>query len=1502
MKLLHIGDIHLGCKLQNLSRAEEFQKVFAYLTDLVKKERVEAVLISGDVYDTGAPSSETENLYYTFLRDLHQAGCKQMVIIAGNHDSPAQLKTSQPFLQLEGIHVVAQIDREDPSKEVIPLGDPEHPAAYVCAVPYLRPYEIRSATPIEGESAEARDEAVRNGVQEHYRRVYELAASMRKDPSVPILGMGHLYAQGSILGSFKGRQQQVGNVQDVSLEDLADGFAYLALGHIHRPQALNGHENWRYAGSLIPMNFREDKEYETQVVLLDTADLSTPRINLIPREFFHPMACLVGTLEELQTQLNDLKKTRGNEDLWVKLVCTRRPEITDWDVGLRKLVEGTSIQILETELRDASKSDSRDAEEAPVSLSEMTPEQVFEKYMLKRQPELSPETLEDYRRLFRESQSKAEDPSQRQEGLAEAPLGRMQFRKLVIQNVNSLKKGTIDFQDPAFQDGIFLICGPTGSGKTSILDAICLALFAETPRVKITNSRNDVITLHADELKAELTFSLGNKEYCATFQHARKRRSRKKDALQNYKHILRENGVVISGKDSETRDLVEKLLGMDLGEFTRCVLLAQGSFDAFLKSKPKERVEMLRKITGTEHYTEIGRKINEDFLALNEQIKDLDRLLDNQKPLSDEELAKIRADLDANEKASQSLDEQLDEAKRREDAFERYEKEHKALEESKKACETADAAWTAKAPEEKRLQDARRAQLCQDDYDRWHTAGEQRKKEESRAEGLDKERQKLEKELPQLKSNAEEAQKALEDFQVSQREKESLYREVRSLDSSIEDKSQTLRNEEKDEKKLQSDLEKCLRCFQDEKDAWEERARQAEDAQRYLAAHAGDEVLATRKGEWDARRKEVVRLEKDAAKKHEALTIEEEALRKCEDQEKALREKQTPLQAQVTSCQEELSRLQTRQSELLNGHTEEELQNNLGAAKKLEDFFQDGAKREAFLTPGAPCPLCGSTTHPYCEGTPAPQQQAQELVQALQKTVNALEETKKALRFADKKLDKLQNDQELQKSYLEHLISQKEETLQRRNSAVQEWKDVQDDAENKAQSLAEELRTLLQVEWTDHKCLPKPLDERIAKYQDSRKAVETLEKERQEFLQKETAFKAQSESLKTQLSAQQAKTASLHEELSGLQKQRQEKLGDQLVETLENTLKEEGKRLYSALTKASAAQKEKEALLTSRTKDLEELRTKLQQDADTLEVLRAKWEESRVQNGFEDEASFLALRMDPREFQTLDATLNRLKADAEKAKNTLEQQTRHVQEVQKELPQDMTREENLARKEQLVANKKTLQDQFTDLKGKLQKDDELRKDQAKALQNREKLKPDFERRKTLDEYFGTTDHRDNFGKVAQAYTFQELLHYANENRPNNFSQHFTLEMTPVEDPQNDDLELSVIDHYQGDLSRTANNLSGGERFEISLALALGLAAMSAKSKRISLGNVLLDEGFGTLDSNELDSAVALLANINTDDGKLVGIISHVEKLQERIRTKIQVTSTQGVGKIEILRD
>ena len=137
-----------------------------------------------------------------------------------------------------------------------------------------------------------------------------------------------------------------------------------------------------------------------------------------------------------------------------------------------------------------------------------------------------------------------------------------------------------------------------------------------------------------------------------------------------------------------------------------------------------------------------------------------------------------------------------------------------------------------------------------------------------------------------------------------------------------------------------------------------------------------------------------------------------------------------------------------------------------------------------------------------------------------------------------------------------------------------------------------------------------------------------------------------------------------------------------------------------------------------------------------------------------------------------------------------------------------------------------------------------------------------------------------------------LFVLANSHRIGTLRQHFTL----VSDSR-EPLELNVIDHYRGDVVRTAGNLSGGECFEVSLALALGLADMSGVSQKASLGNVLLDEGFGTLDDRALASALDLLMALRTTSGKLVGIISHVEKLKERIDALISVSSRCGMGSL-----
>ena len=159
MKVLHIGDIHLGCQLDNLRRHEEFEKVFAFLAEAVRNEGIEAALFAGDIFDSGAPSNESRALYYRFLVRLRNAGCRRIVIISGNHDSAKFLEAPREILEEMDIHVLGRIDPDAPEKEVIALGAAEDPAALVCAVPYLRAQGRR----IGSHRRRARESGERNG-------------------------------------------------------------------------------------------------------------------------------------------------------------------------------------------------------------------------------------------------------------------------------------------------------------------------------------------------------------------------------------------------------------------------------------------------------------------------------------------------------------------------------------------------------------------------------------------------------------------------------------------------------------------------------------------------------------------------------------------------------------------------------------------------------------------------------------------------------------------------------------------------------------------------------------------------------------------------------------------------------------------------------------------------------------------------------------------------------------------------------------------------------------------------------------------------------------------------------------------------------------------------------------------------------------------------------------------------------------------------------------------
>ena len=209
----------------------------------------------------------------------------------------------------------------------------------------------------------------------------------------------------------------------------------------------------------------------------------------------------------------------------------------------------------------------------------------------------------------------------------------MKILNINLKNLNSLRgEWHIDLLNSSYvADEIFVITGPTGAGKTTIFDAICLALYSQTPRLnRITGSSNEIMSKHAKDCYAEVIFEANGKKYKSLWKQQRD----SKGKLQGIKHLISDldSSSIISEAAKEIPGIVEAITGMDFKRFTQAVMLEQGKFDAFLKAKEGERSQILETLTGTEIYGTISTMVYDH--AANERAI-LDKLqsdFDNKKP------------------------------------------------------------------------------------------------------------------------------------------------------------------------------------------------------------------------------------------------------------------------------------------------------------------------------------------------------------------------------------------------------------------------------------------------------------------------------------------------------------------------------------------------------------------------------------------------------------------------------------------------------------------------------------------------------------------------------------------------------------------------------------------------------------------------------------------------------------------------------------------------------
>jgi len=296
MKILHTSDWHIGQIFKNFSRQVEHEMFFSWLKDIIVEQKIDVLLVAGDIFDVANPSSSALKTYYNFLTSLQTTNCKKIIITGGNHDGISTLDAPKELLEVLNISVISGEKEFMSDKEnlIIKLKDSEDElSAIVCAVPFLRDSVVRKS--LLNQSSADVETQLKEGITKYYKDSLELAISI--SDKVPVIAMGHL----SVIGSSISDSEQdiyIGKLQSLN-SSIFDGYDYVALGHLHKAQKVASNEYIRYSGSPICLSFSEIAN-DKKVLIFDTKTSTVDEV-VIPR--FRKLFHIKGSFDDVMETL-----------------------------------------------------------------------------------------------------------------------------------------------------------------------------------------------------------------------------------------------------------------------------------------------------------------------------------------------------------------------------------------------------------------------------------------------------------------------------------------------------------------------------------------------------------------------------------------------------------------------------------------------------------------------------------------------------------------------------------------------------------------------------------------------------------------------------------------------------------------------------------------------------------------------------------------------------------------------------------------------------------------------------------------------------------------------------------------------------------------------------------------------------------------------------------------------------------------------------------------------
>ncbi|MBP0048004.1 AAA family ATPase [Marinobacterium sp. AK62] len=1007
----------------------------------------------------------------------------------------------------------------------------------------------------------------------------------------------------------------------------------------------------------------------------------------------------------------------------------------------------------------------------------------------------------------------------------------MRILSIRFKNLNSLAgEWEVDLTHPAFTgDGLFAITGPTGAGKSTLLDAVCLALYGQTPRQpRISQAQNEVMSRQTGECFAEVVFETPQGRWrCHWSQH----RSRKQPdgSLQPPRQELSEadSGRLLASKIRDVAERIEQLSGMDFERFTRSMLLAQGSFAAFLQAAPDERAPILEQITGTSIYSDISVAVHRRRGEERQALEQLQAAQSGLQLLDEEEEAALGRELAQVDEQAREQQQQVDQQQQLLNWRQQLDQESQQLAQLQQQQSALQQEQQAFEPQQQSLERAQRAEALRPAYEPLRQRRDDLHRVETRLAELAAG-------VPALQQRYESACTQQAQVQQTFEHAEAEYERQQPLLRQLHEQDWKLREQQAKVNELKAALPaELLEAPVPDAEQMQRALQQSEQALEALLAGSTRPRLQAQQDEVRSR--------------GEQLSELRNLVRQREEWRRAIE----GFNARVSALKPEQSRVhqlieQDRRDEARLLQEQQDLQKMQRLAERIADLEQQRQE----LEPGKPCPLCGSEEHPWRSETP-PQMNAERA--RLQAVDQRLAELRTGLQQSIAQQARLEQDEQ-------GLRQQQEEHHKRCEAMEPALKECLEGLELAVRPSLEDVDSLHQSarqQWGE-------LRDRLAEVDRLEQQIKQQQEE-QARLQQRLALESAQEALNT------------------LQQQRRELSTEPDTRAFEMRLQQSVRQSREQLEQARQQVSEHQQALNRRQQqlsDLEGQQTALRTD---VERMQQAFAQALAESLFGDEAALQAALMPETERTALQQAADRLKERSAHLHALMEQSRNRLALLREQALTEQSAEALENHLQQLKAE----QAQRLEQRGSLQRalnDNEIKKQQFGAQQKAiEAQLRELERWELLHELIGSADGK-KFRNFAQGLTFELMVSHANRQLQK-MSDRYLL-VRDSEQP----LELNVVDNYQAGEVRSTKNLSGGESFLISLALALGLSGMASQNVRVD--SLFLDEGFGTLDEEALETALDTLAGLQ-QEGKLIGVISHVQALKDRIATRIEVTPLSG---------